>query len=101
MRRLFTKAHVCGVLVVLTTLLLCSMVAAEEKRSVATEQEENKQLQQPEEKEEIEERTERIKSEIGDKEFYHEHISQAFRRREKRDRTSRIPQSRNTSLNRM
>jgi len=39
-------------------------------------------------KEEIEERTERIKSEIGDKEFYHEHISQAFRRREKRDRTS-------------
>jgi len=56
MRRLFTKAHVLGVLVVLTTFLLCSMVAAEERRSLATEQEENKQLQQPEEKEEIEEK---------------------------------------------
>jgi len=56
MRRLFTKAHVWGVLVVLTTFLLYSMVAAEERRSLATEQEENKQLQQPEEKEEIEEK---------------------------------------------
>jgi len=43
MRRLFTKAHVWGVLVVLTTFLLCSMVAAEEKRSLATEQEEQEQ----------------------------------------------------------
>ncbi len=56
MRRLFTKAHVCGVLVVLTTLLLCSMVAAEEKPSVAAEQEENQQLQQREGKDEIEEK---------------------------------------------
>jgi len=43
MRRLFTKAHVWGVLVVLTTFLLCSMVAAEERRSLATEQEEQEQ----------------------------------------------------------
>ena len=56
MRRLFTKAHVWGVLVVLTTFLLCSMVAAEEKRSIATEQKEKQQLQQLEEKEEIEEK---------------------------------------------
>jgi len=56
MRRLFTKAHVCGVLVVLTTFLLSSMVAAEKKRSVATEQEEKQQLLQREGKEEIEEK---------------------------------------------
>ena len=56
MRRLLTKAHVCGVLVVLIIFLLFSMVAAEEKRSVATEQEENQQLQQSEGKEEIEEK---------------------------------------------
>ena len=43
MRRLFTKAHVCGVLVVLTTFLLCSMVAAEEKRSAETELKEQEQ----------------------------------------------------------
>ena len=56
MRRLFTRAHVWAVLVVLTTFLLCSMVAAEEKPSVATEQEENQQLQKLEEKREIEEK---------------------------------------------
>ncbi len=39
-------------------------------------------------KEDIENRTERIQSEIGDKEFYHEHISQAFRRRDKKEKTS-------------
>jgi len=43
-------------------------------------------------KEEIEDRTERIKSELNDREFYREHISQAFRRREKRERTSGILQ---------
>ena len=56
MRRLFAKAHVWGVLVVLTAFLLCSMVAAEEKPSVATEHEQEQQLQQPEENEEIEEK---------------------------------------------
>ena len=53
MRRLFVKAHVWGVLVVLTTFLLCSMVAAEEKRSVAIAQKNNLQR---EGKEEIEEK---------------------------------------------
>jgi hypothetical protein len=56
MRRLFTKAHVWGVLVVLTTFLLCSMVAAEEKPAVATDPEENQQLQKLEQKREIEEK---------------------------------------------
>ena len=49
MRRLSAKAHVWGVLVALTTFLLCSMVAAEEKRSVAIEQKENLQRQGKEE----------------------------------------------------
>jgi hypothetical protein len=53
MRGLCAKAHVWGVLVVLTTLLLCSMVAAEEKRSVAIAQKDNLQR---EGKEEIEEK---------------------------------------------
>jgi hypothetical protein len=53
MPRLFTKAHVWGVLVVLTTFLLSSMVAAEEKRSVAVELKDNLQR---EGKEEIEEK---------------------------------------------
>jgi hypothetical protein len=52
MRKLFTKAHVWGVLVVLTTLLLCPMVAAEEKRSVAIEQKNNLQREGKEEMEE-------------------------------------------------
>jgi hypothetical protein len=53
MRKLLTKAHVWGVLVVLSTFLLCSMVAAEEKPSVAIEQKNNLQRQG---KEEIEEK---------------------------------------------
>jgi hypothetical protein len=53
MRRLLTKAHVWGVLVVLSTFLLGSMVAAEEKHSVAIEQKDNLQRQG---KEEIEQR---------------------------------------------
>ncbi len=53
MRRLCAKAHVWGVLVVLTTFLLCSVVAAEEKRSVAIAQKNNLQR---EGKEEIEEK---------------------------------------------
>ena len=56
MLRLFTKGHVCGVLLLLTTCLLFSMVAAGEKRSVPTEQEEKQQLQQLEEKEVTEEK---------------------------------------------
>jgi len=59
MRRLFTKAHVWGVLVVLTTFLLCSMVAAEERRSLATEQEEQEQQSiETEETEDEDEETE-------------------------------------------
>jgi hypothetical protein len=53
MRRLCAKANVWGVLVVLTTFLLCSVVAAEEKRSVAIAQKDNLQR---EGKEEIEEK---------------------------------------------
>jgi hypothetical protein len=52
MRKLLTKAHVWGVLVVLSTFLLCSTVAAEEKRSVAIEQKDNLQRQEEEEIEE-------------------------------------------------
>ena len=51
MRRLLTKAHVCGVLVVLIIFLLFSMVAAEEKRSVAIEQKDNLQREGKEEME--------------------------------------------------
>ena len=53
MRRLFTKAQVGSVLVVLTIFLFCSMVDAEAKRSVAIAQKENLQR---EGKEEIEEK---------------------------------------------
>ncbi len=56
MRRLFTRAHVWAVLVVLTTFLLCSMVAAEEKPSVATDQDDNQQHEKLEEKREIEDK---------------------------------------------
>ncbi|MCG6944597.1 MAG: hypothetical protein LJE87_04545 [Deltaproteobacteria bacterium] len=53
MRRLLTKARVGCVFVVLITLLLCSMVFAEEKPSVAIEQKDNLQRTG---KEEIEEK---------------------------------------------
>jgi hypothetical protein len=44
-------------------------------------------------KEEIEERTSRIKKEIGDSsEYYREHISSAFRRRARTEKTSGILQ---------
>ncbi len=56
MQRILTKVHLCTVLIVISTFLLCSIVTAEEKRSVATEQEENQQLQQLEGKKEIEEK---------------------------------------------
>ena len=52
MRRLCAKAHVWGVLLVLTTFLLCSMVAAEEKPSAAIEQKNNLQREGKEEREE-------------------------------------------------
>lgn len=52
MRRLCAKAHVWGVLLVLTTFLLCSMVAAEEKPSVVIEQKNNLQRVGKEEREE-------------------------------------------------
>ena len=67
MRRLFTKAHVCGVLVVLTIFLLCSIAAAEEKPPVAMEQKENQQLQQRGEEKEIEEKRS-VETEIEEQE---------------------------------
>jgi hypothetical protein len=59
MRRLPERVYACVVLAVLTIFVFSSIVAAEERRSVATGQEENQQLQQREEKKEIEEKRSR------------------------------------------